>query len=136
MCAAKRGEISIKYPLVIHRSSGRKLEDFIWISLVPVIHNRVADLLTLSDRTGWAIYPVNLYDDVGGLIQVYQELTMTGRCESMFLDEDHSELVYEERPRAWAPQDQPRKPRDPTKDSDTKCQWGSSFYFVTPSGRS
>lgn len=127
MCMAKRGEIRVEQPLVIHQASGRKLLDFIWISLEPLVHERVMDLLTLSSVTGWATYPVEVYDSEERSIPGYHGFSITGRCESMFMDRDHSQLVYEENPRGRFPY---YKGLFITTDS-----WDGSDIFTAADGR-
>jgi hypothetical protein len=100
---AKRGEITVTHPLIIYQDSGSEPQDFIWVSLEPLIHDRVADLLTLSKISGWNTYPVEVYDRAGHVVPGYHGLSITGRCQSMFLDREHSEVVYERKPRAWVP---------------------------------
>lgn len=86
-----------RIPSVRH-GMGRRLCDFIWVSLIPIIHQRVVDLLTLAGTTGWAAYPVQVFDRQGVPVTGYHGLIITGRCQSMFLDAEHSEVVYEELP--------------------------------------
>lgn len=90
-------ELPSKVPCIRH-SMGRKLCDFIWVSLVPIIHQRVVDLLTLGGVTGWATYPVQVFDQQGEPAPGYHGLRITGRCQSMYLDAAHSRIVYEELP--------------------------------------
>lgn len=100
---ASRGEgRPLQFPLIRH-SMGRKLCDFIWVSLVPIIHQRVVDLLTLGGVTGWTSYPVLVIDRDGREVREYHGLCITGRCQSMYLDAAHSELVYEELPGGLCP---------------------------------
>jgi len=103
MKVAKRGEGRPSQVPLIHHSMGRKLCDFIWVSLVPIIHQRVVDLLTLGGVTGWATYPVQVFDREGLPAPGYHGLSITGRCRSMYLDAAHSEVVYEELPGGLCP---------------------------------
>jgi hypothetical protein len=98
MEVAKRGEGHPSRVPVIHHSMGRKLCDFIWVSLVPIIHQRVVDLLTLGGVTGWATYPVQVFDREGVPVPGYHGLSITGRCESIFVDRKRAEVVYRDLP--------------------------------------
>lgn len=84
-------------PLIKH-SMGRKLCDFIWVSLVPIIHERVVDLLTLGGVTGWDTYPVRVFDRQGQPAPGYHGLIITGLCESIFVDPERAEVVYQDLP--------------------------------------
>ena len=83
---------------LIRQSMGRKLCDFIWVSLVPIIHQRVVDLLTLGGVTGWTSYPVLVIDRNGREVRDYHGLCITGRCESIFVDRKRAEVVYRDLP--------------------------------------
>jgi hypothetical protein len=98
MEVAKRGDSRPSQVPVIHHSMGRKLCDFIWVSLVPIIHQRVVDLLTLGGVTGWTSYPVLVIDRDGREVRDYHGLCITGRCESVFVDRKRAEVVYQDMP--------------------------------------
>jgi hypothetical protein len=84
-------------PRIMH-SMGGKLCDFIWVSLVPIIHQRVVDLLTSGEVTGWSSYPVLVIDREGREVKDYHGLCVTGRCGSIFVDRQRAEVVYRELP--------------------------------------
>lgn len=103
MRLAKRGEQSSERRVLVRQDLGRKPFDFIWVSLAPIIHQRVIEVLRLCGATGWSTYPVEIVDKADGPVREYHGLSVTGRCQSMFLDAEHSELVYVECPMALAP---------------------------------
>jgi hypothetical protein len=103
MLLAKRGDHTSKKVVVVRHDMGRQPLDFIWVSLEPIIHERVVELLTSLGATGWSTYPVEVLDRDGQVVQGYHGLSVTGRCASIFFDKEHSELVYEEAPMALVP---------------------------------
>src|SRR3712207_4252666 len=60
-----RGEATQQEPIKIEQRSGKPPKDFEWISLGPVIHDRIADLWSLSGVSGWSTYPVEICDVEG-----------------------------------------------------------------------
>ena len=98
MTKALRGEVVPADPIIVNHSMGRKLLDFIWISLEPVVHERVIETLDSAGITGWATYGVQVYDRGGRAIPGYQGFAITGRCGSMYLNKEHSEVIYEDLP--------------------------------------
>lgn len=125
--AARRGDVVVHRPIAIRVDRGRKLLDVVWISLVPVIHERVVEALRLSKVTGWGIYPVEIFDREERLIRDYHGLVVTGRCESMFLDKEHSRIVYEETSRGRFPYYRGL--------SITTDSWDGSDIFTAADGR-
>ena len=112
---------------LIRQSMGRKLCDFIWVSLVPIIHQRVVDLLTLGGVTGWATYLVQVFDRQGVPAPGYHGLSITGRCESIFVDRARAEVVYEDLPGGRFPH---YKGLSITTDS-----WDGSDIFTAADGK-
>jgi hypothetical protein len=97
MEVAYRGEGRPSQAPLIHHSMGWMLCDFIWVSLVPIIHERVVDLLTLGGVTG-ASYPVQVFDREGRPAPGYHGLSITGRCKSIFVDPKRAEVIYQDLP--------------------------------------
>lgn len=124
---AKRGSFLPARPIIVHRDSGSIQNDFMWVSLEPLIHRRIGDLLELSTVTGWSTYPVEVHDRDGALAG-FCGLAITGRCQSIFLDKNHSELVYEVTSRGQFPY---YKGLSITVDS-----WDGSDFFMSADGQS
>lgn len=124
---AKRNEFKPGAPFLVHYGLGSKLRDFVWVSTVPLVHDRVIQLLTLTNATGWGTYPVQLFDRNDREVQGYSGLSITGRCQSMFLDKAHSLVVYDEYPTGLYPS---YKGLYPTLDS-----WDGSDLFTSADGR-
>jgi len=93
---AKLGEGRPRKTPVIRRQMGWKLCDFIWVSMVPLIHQRVVDLLALGGVSGWSSYPVKVIDRKGEELDTYHGLCVVGRCESIYVD--RREVVYRDLP--------------------------------------
>jgi hypothetical protein len=62
---AHRGRELSTEPIQVFAGMGRDPRDFIWVSLVPLIHQRVVDALTAAGCTGWSIYPVTMHGRKG-----------------------------------------------------------------------
>lgn len=124
---AKWAKLQITEPLVIQHDMGKVLRDFIWCTFEPLVHNRVIELLTGSRVTGWTTYPVEVYDRESKKVDGYHGLAITGRCQSIFLSKEHSQLVYEEMPGGLFPR---YKGLHITTES-----WDGSDFFTAADGR-
>jgi hypothetical protein len=80
MRKAVRGEVVPADPIVVTHSMGGRLRDFIWISLEPVVHERVIETLLSVSITGWATYAVQVYERDGRAVPDYHGFAITGRC--------------------------------------------------------
>lgn len=98
-----RGEEQPASPIVMRYASGRILKDFVWADVYPMISIRVAELLTEAKVSGWSSYPVEIYSADGSLVPGYQGLSIVGRCQSIYIGRDCSELFYEANPRGRFP---------------------------------
>jgi hypothetical protein len=127
MRKAARGGVVPANPIVVNHSMGGRLRDFIWISLEPVVHERVIKTLHDAGITGWATYAVQVYERDGRAVPDYHGFAITGRCGSMFLDKEHSEVVYKDYPGGRFPN---YKGLYVTTDS-----WDGSDLFVAADGK-
>lgn len=77
-----RGELS-KPPhlLQLHGYMGGKPMDFLWSGRTPIacVSKRVVDLMSEYQLTGWATYPVEVYDRKGSPLPDYYGFAVTGR---------------------------------------------------------
>jgi hypothetical protein len=126
--AAKRGEFHPKTPIRIEWREGRRLFDVLWAGLIPLVQRRVVDLLLSNDITGWTGYPVAVFDKAGPSVNGYYGLAISGRCGSIYLDKEHSEIVYEEMPHGRFPM---LKGLAITQES-----WDGSDFFTSADGKS
>lgn len=98
-----RAELRLPTALVVRHSAGRTLRDFVWADFYPLIHDRVTELFVKHDLKGWATYPVELYAGDGSRITGYQGLSITGRCQLVYIGKNTSEVFYETNPRGRFP---------------------------------
>ena len=77
-----RGAVIPEEPIPVRHDAGGKPRDVIWTTwgTPVVVSRRVVDLLRASGFTGWATYPVTLYDRDGEFVDGYHGLATTGRC--------------------------------------------------------
>jgi hypothetical protein len=87
------GEVSPPAPILCKHSMGRKLYDFVWAVLYPLIHTRVIDLLTPAKISGWSTYRVKVTGPDGTVIPEYHGLSIRGRCGSITFNK--AEIVVE-----------------------------------------
>jgi hypothetical protein len=73
-------ESRLNRPLRLGAYQGKRLADFLWSAMTPIvcISERVADMLTRENITGWSTYETELFDGRGNLIHGYQGLSVTG----------------------------------------------------------
>lgn len=90
-------------PLVVQYSSGGQPSDFIWDSTIPLIHQRVVDVLATANLKGWQAVPVTVLNRRGDEISDYYVLAVTGRCKSLLIDAEHSQTVMVEYPTGLYP---------------------------------
>ena len=132
---AHRGRELSTEPIQVFAGMGRDPRDFIWVSLVPLIHQRVVDALTAAGCTGWSIYPVTMHGRKGVLLPGYHGLVITGRCASITFDRDPAKLVYRRSPNGWRAEHKGLLVDAPTWDgSDIFCaaDGKSGWRVVTP----
>lgn len=103
LLGASRGHPPLQLRSLVKQSMGHKLLDFVWVSLVPLVSDRVVAALSDMGATGWSTYDVDLRTKSGKMLCGYRGLSVVGRCESFFLDAKHSQLVYSEYPKGWGP---------------------------------
>jgi hypothetical protein len=104
MGQAARGDVILSEPLPLHQAMGWRLYDVLWNSLLPVLHDRVVEVLEGAHLTGWGKYPVCVTDRAGKVLQDYRwGLSVLGRCGPTYLDKHHSRIVYEDMPGGLAP---------------------------------
>jgi hypothetical protein len=102
---AHRKEVTPAKPFHVRQDMGKRLFDFVWDSMIPLVHDRVVDLLKQDDVTGWGVYPIQLFDKEGALVPNYNwGLSISGRCGPTYLDKEHSAVVYQEMPGGRFPQ--------------------------------
>jgi hypothetical protein len=70
----------LNHPLRLGAYQGKRLTDFLWSAMTPLvcISDRVVDMLTRDNITGWSTYETELFDGRGNLIAGYQGLSVTG----------------------------------------------------------
>lgn len=75
-----RGQSQIPNPLQFDAAQGKKASDFLWTQLVdPVcVSERVVRILKENDISGWATYPVEIFDSEGSRLPGYHGLAVTG----------------------------------------------------------
>lgn len=82
-----RGKSPIRRPLQFDVAQGIRASDFLWTQLInPVcISERVVCILRNNEVSGWATYPVEVFDKEGNLLSEYHGLAVTGAvCEADF----------------------------------------------------
>ena len=104
MIGVMRAEVRPPERVRIYQTMGRFLRDFLWAERYPLIHDRVVDLLSAAGIRGWTTYPVGVSDKEGKWIAGYHGLAITGRCDTIRLDPEHSELVYKDYPTGRYPE--------------------------------
>lgn len=122
MMRALHGEAVPGSPIRIAHHIGRVLQDLVWVSMNILVHQRILDILTDAQLTGWSTYPVELTGRQGESIPGYHGLIVTGRCAGLLNDRAHSELVYQELPGG----------RFPRYRGLHVEGWDGSDFFVTP----
>jgi hypothetical protein len=88
----------------IRQDLGYTLLDVVWVSKVPLVSNRVIEVLKQVDASGWKSLPVEITLKNGEIVAEYNALAIVGRCESLHLDGAHSKVIYREYPMALVPQ--------------------------------
>ncbi len=132
---AHRGRELPTEPIQVFADMGRDPRDFIWVSLVPLIHQRVVDALNAAGCTGWSTYPVTMHGRKGVVLPDYHGLVITGRCASITIDCDPARLVYRRLPNGWCPAHKGLLVDAPTWDgSDLFCaaDGKTGYLIVTP----
>jgi hypothetical protein len=88
-----RGELIPEEPIQVLRAMGGKLTDLIWTTWAGVflISDRVREMLESAQVTGWATYPVVVFDANGAAVPSYHGFAVTGRCG--LFDPERSQLV-------------------------------------------
>ncbi|MBE7528774.1 MAG: hypothetical protein HS099_03450 [Ardenticatenaceae bacterium] len=67
--------------------------DFLWSAMIPIacISERVVELLSAHQLTGWSTYPAEVYDRKGNLLPDYHGFSITGRVGKR--DRSRSQVV-------------------------------------------
>ena len=122
-----RGEMIPEQPIPVRHDAGGKPRDVIWTTwAIPVVvSERVIDLLRASGFTGWATYPVTVYDRDGATLDGYRGLSTSGRCGP--LDYSRSEPVSVPVPGGGEGLQYRGKYFDP-------ASWDGSDFFLPSSG--
>jgi hypothetical protein len=77
-----KGELTLEHPLRLGGYMGGQATDFLWSGLTPlvVVSRRVVELLEQHGFTGWATYPVEVYDRKREPLPDYFGFVITGRA--------------------------------------------------------
>ena len=69
------------FPIIFHQYDGNRFRDVLDTRAVCtyLISDRMRDLLSSNDITGWRTYPIELYDKKDHLISGYNGFSITGR---------------------------------------------------------
>jgi hypothetical protein len=97
------------------------------VELYPLIHERVADLLSQSGITGWRGYAAQVFDRSEKTVAGYRGLAVSGRCESIRIDKEHSQLVYRTFPGGEFPNFRGLQFTDES--------WDGSDFFMSADGK-
>ncbi|MEW5953614.1 MAG: HEAT repeat domain-containing protein [Bacillota bacterium] len=87
------GDLIPPVPIPYKYSEGRSIpQDFISVDINGfLISDRIKNLFTQNNFTGWKTYPINLYDKSGSLINGYHGFAVTGKVGE--IDYSRSEIV-------------------------------------------
>jgi Immunity protein family (Imm11) len=80
--ALTRAEVVPDHPIRFHYDQGTRLYDYIgttW-AVLDLVSERMIAVLRDHDFTGWATYPIEMYDATGDLVPGYHGLAVSGRC--------------------------------------------------------
>lgn len=74
------GRLKLDTPLGLGAYMGGQVTDFLWSSLTPLvcISERVKEILQMNTITGWATYPVEVFDRKGASLPGYHGFAVTG----------------------------------------------------------
>ena len=100
-----RGQVSVDEPIKLGGYRGGQITDFLWSDLVHMvcISARIVEILRINRITGWAIYPVEVFDRKGALLSGYHGFAVTGgECRR---DRSRSQIFT----RQAVPQGKPQK---------------------------
>ncbi len=102
--AYHRGTLhTVSFRPEIRQDLGKTLLDIVWVSLIPIVSDRFIGVLKEVNASGWKSLPVEITLKDGKVVDGYNLLAILGRCEGLFLDGEHSKVVYREYPKALAP---------------------------------
>lgn len=93
-----RGQLDIDRPIHFVAVMGGQPAPLLWSRLTPLVcaHQRVVDVLTQHNFTGWSVYPVEVYGRKGESIPDYYGFAITGRGGEV--DISRSQLVTKPAP--------------------------------------
>ena len=75
--------------------SGKRLHDFVWTAAtVPLVNERVRDVLSRHQLLGWSSYQIRLFDQDDHFVPGYSGLAVTGRCASISFNKRAEAVVY------------------------------------------
>jgi hypothetical protein len=79
--ALARGQVQPPNPIKLVGYMGRDVMDILWSGMVWIfcVSSRVTELLQKNNITGWATYPVEVYDRKGQPLPGYHGFAVTGR---------------------------------------------------------
>lgn len=88
------GRASPSHPFIVKHAAGAILRDFVWVSSIPLVHQRVLGLLREHGFSGWDTYEVEVFGVNDESIPGYSGLSIIGRCDVITIDKEHSQLIY------------------------------------------
>ncbi len=92
IASLKRGDLNPPIPVPYRYAGGRTVpEDFVWCDGGFIISDRIKELFTAHNFTGWKTYPINLYDKNGKLISGYHGFAVTAKVGP--IDYSRSEII-------------------------------------------
>jgi hypothetical protein len=92
------GQLCLEQPLKMRGFMGSQVADVLWTGYPPLVcvSTKVVEFLTENEATGWATYPVEVYDRRGDPLPGYHGFAMTGpHCKR---DRSRSEIVTRPHP--------------------------------------
>ncbi len=97
--ALARGEQRFEVAVGPHRGVfGKVLRDVVWAEAYPLLSPQVMNVLREASLTGWTTYSCRLLPGVPAELAAYQGLAVTGRCDKVRIDREHSEIVVDPDP--------------------------------------
>jgi hypothetical protein len=75
-----RGQVSVDEPIKLVGYRGGQITDFLWSDLIYMvcISARIVEILRINKITGWATYPVEVFDRKGAFLPDYHGFAVTG----------------------------------------------------------
>lgn len=123
------GRLKLDTPLGLGAYMGGQVTDFLWSSLIPLvcISERVKEILQMNTITGWATYPVEVFDRKGVFLPGYHGFAVTGgECRR---DRSRSQIFT----RQVVPEGKPQKVYKGLYFHEEDCD-GSDIFWVRSFG--